>query len=213
MTAAVQDWTRVMNQARVKLPGASDSGIKGELFDVFQEFFNDSSCWLEALTFNVLPNVVVYDIVPTEGGVIRLAGVVDSHGSPQPSMMPNFGQVALSRIPSVADTFTAVAVLNVDLPVDKNAFPVVPSWVLPIYSTGILDGLLGRMMGHASKSYSNATLSMFHLRKFKSAIVGARIATLRNNTFGTQAWSYPQAFRTMGQRGGVSIGNDTRFTT
>lgn len=194
------------------LPGVNNDVIRFEAFNVFNDFFNDSSCWLEALSFNVLPNVTAYDIVPTQGQVIRLAGVVDSHGTPQPAMMPNFGQVVLSRIPSITDTFTAAAVLNVTQPTNKDDMPIIPDWALSIYGTGISAGLLGRMMTQKNKSYSDQTLGIYQLKVFKDTVTRARVATMRNNTFGTQDWYYPQAFRTRGQHGGVSVGNDTRFS-
>ncbi len=202
---------RFLIAAARMLPGVNDDVIRFEAFNVFNDFFNDSSSWLEALTFNVLPNVVVYDIVPTQGQVIRLAGVVDSHGTPQPAMMPNFGQVVLSRIPSVTDTFTAAAVLNVTQPTNKDDMPIIPDWALSIYGTGISAGLLGRMMLQTNKSYSDPKLGMFNLKVFNDTIIRARVATMRNNTFGTQDWYYPQAFRTRGQHGGVSVGSDMRF--
>ena len=34
MAIQERDFERLMNQARVKLPGASEEGLKGELFDV-----------------------------------------------------------------------------------------------------------------------------------------------------------------------------------
>jgi hypothetical protein len=219
MSASVAEWTRLMNQARVKLTGASDAALKGELFDVCQEFYDKSSSWLESLTINVIPNVVVYDLVPTNGQAIRIMGIVQvdptnplTPANLRGGTMPNFGQVVLAEVPGQAATYQVTVALNVSLPVDKNGFPITSDWLLSIYSTGILDGLLGRMYSQPNKSYSSPVTGQYHLRKFDNVINQARVAALRNNAMGTQAWTYPQQFRTSGQRGGVSVGSDTAFT-
>lgn len=220
MSASVAEWTRLMNQARVKLTGASDAALKAELFDVMQEFYDESSAWLETLTINVLQNVMTYDLVPVDGQAIRIIGVAEFDPTdltkppvPRGGTMPNIGQIVLTEVPG-KDTFYLVTVAkNVSLPTDKNGFPITSDWALSIYSTGILDGLLGRMMSVPNKSYSNATMGVYHTKKFQATITQARVATLRRNAMGTQAWMYPQTFRTSGQRGGVSIGSDTSFKT
>jgi hypothetical protein len=126
--------------------------------------------------------------------------------------MPNFGQVVLAEVPGQAATYQVTVALNVSLPTDKNGFPITSDWLLSIYSTGILDGLLGRMFSVPNKSYTNVALGQYHLKKFNGVVNQARVAALRNNAMGTQAWTYPQQFRTSGQRGGVSVGSDTAFT-
>jgi hypothetical protein len=218
MSASAAEWTRLMNQARVKLTGASDAALKGELFDVLQEFYDRSSAWLESLLIPVIPNVVVYDLVPTNGQAIRIVSIVqiDPSNPLTPAnlrggKMPNFGQVVLDEIPAIAATFQVTVALNVSLPVDSNGFPITSDWALSIYSTGILDGLLGRMMSQPNKSYSNPSMGLYHLKKFEAVINQARVATIRNNAMGTQAWVFPQTFRTSGQRGGISVGSDTSF--
>lgn len=220
MSASVAEWTRLMNQARVKLTGASDAAIKAELFDVFQEFYDHSSSWLETLMIPVLANQTTYDLVPTAGSPLRIAGVfqVDPTNPLTPqnirgATMPNFGTLQLTEVPGADATYAVTVVLNVSLPFDKNGFPIVSDWVLQIYSTGILDGLLGRMMNTPNKSYSSPTTAAYHTREFQKTIQQARVAALRQNAFGTQAWVFPQAWRTSGQRGGVSIGSDTSFKT
>lgn len=207
MAAAQQDIDQLMRQAQVKLVGASNAGIKGELYDVFTEFFNDSSCWLEDLTVSVIAGETEYALTPTEGQIIRLSGVVDVNLLPQPALMPTVGTLLLRDTPNTAQTFTATVIKNVVLPNTKDQFPIVPEWVLPLYHVGILDGLLGKMMGQPNSSYSNDTHSVYHLRRFRDAIARARVSALRRNTLGAQSWVFPRTFRTHGQRGGVSTSN------
>lgn len=212
MRADKEDIIRVLNQARIKLPGASDAGLKGELFDTFNDFFGTSSSWLEDIVINVLTGVTNYDVTAADDGqIIRLMGCVDMNNIPQPAMMPSFGTLVLVNLPGQPNTFTATFAKNVTLPNNTHNFPIVPDWVLGVYGTSVLDGLLGRMMSQVGKSYSNETMGTYHLKRWNDAIQGARIATLRRNTLGTQAWGFPQSYRTRGQKGGVSVGNDTRF--
>lgn len=211
MSIERQDFDRFMNEARVKLPGASDTGIKLELFQVLGEFFHDSSAWTQNINVNILPNVVDYDLVPDEGRIIRLAGVVDANNTPQGALMPSFGTLSIEFPQQTPQVWTATVVLDVDLPTTRDAIPIAPYWVLQVYSRTIMDGLLGKMMGQLAKSYSNTNLSTYHLRRFRDGIAMARTANLRRNTIGSQAWGFPQSYRSRGQRGGVSVGNSVRF--
>ena len=77
MSARPADLDHLLDQARTKLPGSSDAGLKGELFDVFHEFFNDSDSWVETLSMPVVPGSVDYNVVPNSGQIVRLGGVLD----------------------------------------------------------------------------------------------------------------------------------------
>ena len=220
MSASVADWTRIMNQARVKLTGVSDGALQAELFDVCHEFYSKSSSWLESLLVPIVPNVTTYALVPTTGVAIRLVGValIDLTNprmppSPRGGTMPAVGLLQLTEIPSANSTYLVTVAKTVVLPVDRNGFPVISHLTLPIYGTGILDGVLGRMMLQPNKSYSSPTTVTYHLKRFDGAIQQARVATMRQNAVGTQAWVYPQQFATVSQRGGVSVGSDTSFTS
>lgn len=205
MAMLKHDLDQLFNRVRVKLPGAADSAIKAELYDTLQEFFVDSSIWLETFSLNILPNVTDYPVVATQdGNIIRLAGVVDSNNTPQPAIMPNLGTISIQQIPNQAQTFTATVIKTVVLPVTREQIPIAPDWVLPRYGIHISDGIVGKMMLHKNRPYSDAQLGQFHLRRFRDGIAVARSDGLRRNTFGSQAWAYPQGFRTNSQKGGVS---------
>ena len=223
-----EDMTRLMNQARIKLIGASDAGIKNELFEVFTEFFDISSCWTEQVDIDALAYQKDYDISVSEGQVIRLGGVAASsiystsatleaaealnNGQslgfhPQTAFMPDFGTLHLINPPSSPQTMRMMVIKNVALPTTRDAVPLAPSWVLPVYSRYILAGILGNMMNHPQKSYSNDTLGTYNLKRFQDGIARARVAAMRGNTFGAQAWSFPQGFKTRSQRGFMNIGS------
>lgn len=210
MAIAAPDWERLLDSARVKLPGSTDAMLKNEIFDVMHEFLQISSAWTEHLSVPIVANVTTYTLVPSEGQIIRLAGVVDANNIPQPALMPTIGTLDLAHPVNTAQTFTAVVVKTVVLPVDRDKKPEAPDWLLPVWGPGILDGLLGRMMGQLQKGYSNPAMSLYHLKRFVNAMSAARIATLRRNSFGSQAWAFPQ-FGRGSQRGGFSTSNSGGF--
>ena len=202
-----------MNQARMKLPGASDTGITAELYDVLKEFFRDSNAWTEDIPVTVQQNTTTYTLTPFQDGqIIRLVGFWDDKGIPVPSFMPQFGMLQLLHQPSITvpTPWTARVVKTITLPTGRDFMPIAPDWTLGVYSVDILDGLLGKMMGQQAKSYSNGTMSTYHLRRFRTAIQLARTAALRMNTVGAQEWAYPRGWNAGSQRGGVSTAWPTR---
>lgn len=206
MPIAKQDADQLMNMARVRLPGSSDAGLKAELYDTMSEFFEDSRCWLESIQFNVVTDTTNYQVVPTEGQIIGLVGVRDSSNQAQGALMPDIGTIILSQIPNIAQAplyYYAIVSKNVSLPTGASNLPVGPDWLLPRWHTGILDGLLGRMMSHKEKPYSDEKRSSYHLKKFRNAVAQARVAALRQHTLGAQAWRFPQGFATNSQKFGV----------
>ena len=224
MAIQKQDVDRFMGQITTKLAGASNAGIKAELFEVLDEFCDDTTAWQEQIALNVIagtsqnPNNV-YDLVPQQGGtILRLLAVFDPNQIPQPAFMPTgaqnnleVGQLTLVNPVNTSQTMTVIVAKTVLLPTQKDEIPDFDQTLFRRYMRVIIDGTLGRMMGHANKSYSNAGGSTYHLTKFNAGKSMAKIQVQRQNTFGAQAWSYPQTFRSHGQRGGVSTANPTRF--
>ncbi len=211
MSARKQDLDHLLDQARTKLPGSSEAALKGELFDVFHEFFNDSDSWVETIAVPVVAGSVDYDVVPNGGQIIRLGGVLDPNQVPVPALMPEVGVLHLMNGVNIAQTYSVIVVKNVKFPTDKQSIPDVPDWVLPLFGRTILSGLLGKMKGQPNKTYSDKTGSVFDLAQFKDGIALAKVATFRRNTIGSQVWNFPQTFHTRNQRGGVSVGNPVRF--
>ena len=208
---ALTDLERMMNQARSKLLGASEAALKGELFDVFTEFFKDSSSWLEQIPVSIVANTTSYTLIPTQGQIIRLGGLVDANNLPQGAIMQTPPIITLAYTPTGGSTWTATVIKNVKLPLATKSFPDIPPFVLQLYNIVILDGLLGKMMAQVSKPHTNPTQSLYHLKRFRDGIAQARVATMRANSFGTQSWAFPQQWKTKSQKSGVSIGNTMGF--
>jgi hypothetical protein len=212
MTIAKPDLERFLNNARIKMPGASDNGIKLELYEALSEFFADTRAWRETLTLAIIPGTQTYKLVLQHGGqIIALVGVWDSNFIPQPAFLPEFDTLALVHPYNTPQTFSLIVAKELLLPTQRDAIPDAPDWVLRVYERTILDGVLGRMMGQMSKTYSNPQLSTYHLKRFRDGIAMARVAANRLNTQGAQAWAFPRNFRSGGQRGGVSTGYPAAF--
>jgi hypothetical protein len=227
MTIAKHDFDQLMNQARVTLVGSSDAGLKGAFYDVCSEFLNDSSSWTQDVQVNAVPTRTEYPLQVNEGQVIRLVGVSTPpipQGQQQdattlpagvfiPALMPTVGTLLLSQAPVSATTYIAQVVTNVALPTDRNAIPIGPDWLLPIWHVGLLDGLLGKMMMQPGKSYSDKVTGAYHLKRFRDVIARARVSKLRASTNGAQAWRFPQQFRSNTQRGGIPSTGSTNERT
>lgn len=199
--------------AQMKLPGASVAGIKTEFFDVCKEFLGDSNAWTENIYFQPIAGTLTYLITPKEEGqIIRLNGVFDNNLISVPAFMPDFATVLLLNAPNTTPPtqFFARVAKNVVLPTTRDMVPIVPDWLLRVYSLHLLDGLIGKMMATENTSYSNDTKSTYHLRRFRTGIQLARTAAIRQNLMGAQEWAYPRGWNASSQRGGVSTAWPTR---
>lgn len=204
---------QLLNQAEVRLTGISQAALRAEFFDVMRVWFDETNCWQESIQFAVTPNVIDYPIVPTEGRIVRMVGVIDSNLVSQPALMPKLGTVSFTNDYIQTQTanrgqqaiMTARVVLNVDGPFENHGIPQFPSWVLPTWGTYILDGLVGRCMLHPQQSWTDLRLGNTHVGRFRDGFNRCRVDTARQNTIGAQAWAFPQTWRTRNQRGGVSV--------
>lgn len=231
-----KDLNYILTQASVKLTGASMQAIKAELYQVLDEFFDISSSWLEMYPLDAQAFKQIYQITPAEGGkIIRLGGVMAStnfatnallqaaialNNGAQAGMVPvaatmgTLGQLCILLPPTQPQAMAVLLIKNVDATeTNEKMIPLAPDWSLGVFGRYILDGIIGKMAGTANKSYTNDTLSAYHLRRFQEGISRARVAALKKNTYGQQAWAYPANFRTRGQRGYLSVGagNDRSF--
>ncbi|HEX6825745.1 MAG TPA: hypothetical protein VF077_05445 [Nitrospiraceae bacterium] len=199
-------WASLMGQATVILASVSEAELQVQLFDVLREFFGDSNCWYEFIPFTVIPDCLDYPLAPYSGRILRLSGVFDQNNVPQNAVMPEIGKVHFLYPYTNTQPMVAAVVKTVTDPL--CCFPPgIPEWTLPVHGNGILHGLLGTMMMMPGQAWSNQQMGAFYQGKFRNAIAKARVATMRANTVGGQAWAFPQQFRVTGQRGGVSTYN------
>jgi hypothetical protein len=199
-------WAKLIGQALVTLPGASDALLRVQLFDTLEEFFDGSNCWLESIRFTVVPDMLDYKLYPVSGRIIRLDNVIDQNNVAQSAIMPEIATVRFQYPYSNVQPMVANVIKNVTDPL--SCFPPhIPDWILPVHGLKILHGLIGNMMLQPGQSYSNPPLANFHLAKFSDGISGAYVSSSKMNTVAAQPWAFPQQFRVSGQRGGVSTFN------
>lgn len=218
MALATMDVTYVLNECRIKLPGASDTGIQQELWGAIKEFLQDSNSWIEHQQLLVTAGLNEYSVAPREGGqIVRLVGVIDGNRVPVKASMPTLGviqvfqRITISSVVVAPTDHTTAAnhpwcfsiVKNIAFPQTKDALPIAPEFVLKVYSQGIIDGVLGRMMMQQAKSYTNIQLGTYHMKRFRDAIGIARNDVWNQNLQGGQRWSFPQQFATHSQRAGT----------
>lgn len=200
---ASADVTRLINNARIKLPGALDGTMKLEFFAVMNDFFQQTSIWTEDIVFTANPvstapytnpNDYSYEVIPNGGAIIRLMQVFNSQGSGQAATMDTPGIIVLRYSPNVTDTYTASVAKTVTDPVTSEGYPEFPAWVLNKYGNEILDGLLGRMMGQIAKPYSSPQMALYHIKSFKAGVQRASVESLHGNVYRGQSWTFPQTF-------------------
>jgi hypothetical protein len=195
------DITRLMNNARVHLPGAIDTNLQLELFNTLSEFFESSNIWQEEVPFRVNTTTVAYPIEQEAVATInRLLSVTNSDGVPVAATMAIPGELILGALPNQLGAYTATISLTVNDPVQRDGYPEYPPWTLTKYGMGILDGLLARMMAQPAKPYTNAQMSIFHMRKFNGVVSQAKFEALHKNVNNGQAWRFPQSFATTRRR-------------
>lgn len=184
---------RLMDNLRVRLPGAIDDAIKLEVYNTINDFFQDSNIWFEDIEFDVNSTDDTYTVTTNSGAIVRLMGVADNNYRPVRAGMDTPGEVQLYSKPSQPHIYTARMALTVN-GVNKEGYPVFPMWVLNKYMNDVIDGVLGRMMAQQAKPYSNAQLALVHTRKFSAAVALARVEANRRNVYRGQNWAFPQGW-------------------
>ncbi len=194
--------TRLMNNARTRLVGATDDVLQRELFMVMDEFFKSTNCWTEDIPITIPgmdPAGTVYILAPQEpANITQLMWVFTQpaeqntlRGAAFPAAMSVIGEMTLGYQPSSDQPLVATVALTVQDPVNRDGYVVFPTWIAQRYGDAILDGLLGRMMTMPSKPWTNNQMSVYHLRSFNAKKAQTRVEIQRNNTYRQQAWRFP----------------------
>lgn len=209
------------DRARIELVGASDAMIRAIMYDVFQEFFNDTSLWLEAIPGQLFPGTKFYHLEPgnveslgdpfPRGVISRLAGVTDLNHFPISAVMPEPGTMELQFSQSNVLSVWVTVIKNVAIP-HNDDLPSIPDHVVDKYFPQLLAGIKGSLQLQGDRPYSDPKMGAINSQIFRQGVNMGRTAALRRNTFGGQAWAFPQEWRTRSQYGwGVSVGNNRRF--
>lgn len=191
--ATTADLTRIMMNCRVRLPGAIDSAIRVELYNVMNEFFQETNLWQDDITVTTQAGKLVYYIQPNSYGVIdKLVAMQDAQKRIYPCTFTMPDTITFSFDPGVL-TLNARVIMTISDPVDRDGYPEFPPWVAGKYNSAIADGVLGKMMAQMSKPYTDEKKAIYHLRKFETAKAMAKGDAARFHTFGVQSWRFPTA--------------------
>lgn len=196
--------TRIVNNARVQLPGAIDDGIRYELYNVLDELLSQSDVWQEDIPFDCEAGLTDYNIVPVTGRIVHLMWLryADTPLSTAqiPAVMPQPGWLQWMRAPSEPKECIVTISLTVLDPVTKAGFPQCPAWILERYHGTITSGLIYKMAAQQAKPWTNDDIATLHGTKFRNEIGQARTDFLHAHTFGGQRWTFPQSFMPMVRR-------------
>lgn len=189
MSAA--DFTRILNNAMVHLPGSVESAVKLELFNVMDQFFKETDIWKEQIEFTTDADDT-YEVTPTLGTIVRLVRVFDPDTEvPVTASMEVLGDLVLKTVPSNATDYVVEVSLTCVDPVTVGGFPDCPDWIVTRYREAFTDGLIAKMAAQQKKPYTDAGKVNLHGRLFRKAIAGARADTERKNVRSAQAWRFP----------------------
>lgn len=203
--------TRIMDEARVNLPGASDGTMRMLMFNVCKEFTQRSNAWRDSIEFTACHDCSEYDIATTENAVInRLIWVEGKRpnppqiGSAYPGVLAMAGAATVKLIigarPSGNECWHAHVSLNVADPTTRDGLPYLPDWLAEKYSRPLTSGVIYRAASQPSKPYTNEKVAAVHAREFSDGMNRAKVEALHGHTFRGQNWTYPQQFRARTQR-------------
>lgn len=210
MAIQQRDYERLIASIEGKMTGATRDAINAELFNVINEFFEDTNAWSEWINLTIVANNQTYTISPQKGGmIIRLVTIFDPNRIVIPGFLsdidnPPSATLFLTFPQTNTIAAQVLVVKNTILPNVGDNIPDAPSWLLPRWGRYVEDGLLARMYAQPKRPYTNVIAARDRRAAFRDAITIVRTAVARSNLYGGQSWRYPSNFRTNSQRGGVS---------
>lgn len=198
-------WTRLWNNVKIAAPAATDSVIKQELMRVLVDFTQDTNVWCEDVSITFQPNVYDYTFSVTGGTPNRLMLVYDPADPlkrwKQGGMsMPTPGIIHCVYPPSTASAWKARIAKSVTDPV-TDGFPTIASWIVEKYADDLYYGVLAYLQSEPKKSYSDPREAAKNLANYLSGKSKVRTEIIRQNTYGSQAWVFPQGWSTTTRKG------------
>lgn len=198
------DVNRLMDNLRIKLPGALDGVLQLELFNVLDEFLKTTCAWQEEIPFTTKAGETEYFVTAVgPSQIVRLMWVRndgDERDLYVETAMPVPGTLRLRHAPDEAVPMTACVACTVSDPATREGYPYLPDWILAKWMDDVMDGVLARMMGQIAKPYSSERMAVYHARRFGNAMQRARAEVLHDNVYGGQRWTFPRGFASGRQR-------------
>ena len=203
---------RIIDKARIQLPGSLEGVLRLELFDVLKEFLQRTDAWQEDIIIPIQPNWPFYELPPFSQSLVNR--LIWLEGQPPNSTPPQRGPVQqghlertgasailkIDRPPSTQQAWCAHVALTVIDPTDNEGLPTLPEWVVEKYHDYLGSGLIHRMAMHPGKPYSNEKLAVMNGRRFEVGTSLAKKEVRQGHVYGAQSWAFPQTFRAHSQR-------------
>lgn len=190
-----------------RTPGLVRKVAKRELQLAIREFYEQSCSWRVLIgPVDLLADKEMYWLSPydQETDVVRILSIEVGTTGLRP-IMRRPPEVAAQGGPEQfwvdpPDVFHVWPVPTADSPDNMTIYvaltPRVGGTKLPaiaqtLHYDAILDGVLGRLLSHPSKPYSNAVMAQYHLKRFRAAI-GKYKAQGNKNYSDAGSWSFPR---------------------
>jgi hypothetical protein len=185
---------RLINAARVQLPGATDPAIAAELYATVDEACREGFIWRETINVPFVAGQATYDITPADTAIVQVLAV--SHPTISMSNVTSeFGSVTLpfevTGAHAADQPFSVVAVLTPSLDAtDIESFLPQDMWTT--HHRLLFSGVISRMMLQPAKPFSNPQLAVGHRRMFLQLLADARRNAKTDRTPGAQLWRFPR---------------------
>ena len=191
---------RVVDSARVNLPGATEGMLRLELFNVVEEFCRETNAWRNCICFSLVPQKCEYPIYPTDsaGEIYRLLGV-ESACPTDPrftahAWMPLPGIVRIDFPPSAYQDLHAMVALSPSELGRNEQYPGLPDHMWSEYGPILTAGVIGKLMAQPAKPYSSTQLAPSYLGKYRREIARTRMFLQHGRLQDGQRWTFPQSF-------------------
>jgi hypothetical protein len=186
---------QIMDNLRVQLPGAVDGAIQLQLWNVIDEFCRTTKAWTAVLEIPLEIGVSSYNLTVDDGKILEVISMAHEQLGLTDAIYDGAGNIDVAALPSAADTATELFV-TVALTLNGDSTEAVEDWApddfLANHMHAFIDGTLGRMMSQIAKPYSSPQMALFHMRRFRNAMAGARTYVLHGGVSDAQAWRFPR---------------------
>jgi len=212
-------YTALFNRVKATLPSGVDANIRQEISAVMADFTKDTNIWTEMFTINVQPNVFQYPITPAQGTPYRLMLVYDpaqtTNAFPRwvdnSISMPVPGVINVVRVPAQPTTWNAIVAKMCSTPLlvstpssplpQPTPYPAIDGWIVLKNADVLYHGTLAWLQRQQAKPYTDPKMHGQNRALYLAGKARARVDVQKENTYGAQAWTYPQGWATVSRKG------------
>lgn len=202
------DMTRLLEDLKMEVPGALQSGYLAAVFMAMDDLLDFSNLWYEDINFTLVVGQRSYTLTPpVQGRIVRLQVLYNPSVSTQPNLMwadraqlilPN--QIMIATTPSTPVLYTA-RVSKKLATVDADGAPDAPDWMVQRYRDQLKVGAMSLLFAQKNRPWGDPQQAVFRGQQFVAYKTTARIDALKSNVAGQTNWAYPHTYRPSTQRG------------